>query len=72
MGTLLAIRAARLCEAAHMDKAPWVVENPEELEQHTSLVNLAEWVRVCSMDGVRRQPVAHCCFGADHLKRTAL
>lgn len=51
----------------------WIVENTEELEQHTSLCKLGEWVPICGMDGMQRQEeVALYRFGAAHERRTDL
>lgn len=63
---------ASCVEAAHTHSAPWIVKNPEELEGHTSLFNLDEWIRASSLGGAKRKVVVQCIFGTEHLKRAYL
>lgn len=52
LGTLLAIRAQRLCALAHAMGVPWIVENPEEKPGWPSLFGLDEWLELIGREGV--------------------
>jgi hypothetical protein len=70
LGTLLATRAAAVASACHGAGIPWLLENPAERTGETSIFNLDELVKLCTMEGIIHNTIDQCMFGSEYKKAT--
>ena len=71
-GNILALRAHRTALHAHRSGKPWLLEQPHERKEKTSMFKLDEYKTLIAMDGVLRYTFAQCRFGAPSEKLTDL
>ena len=71
-GNILALRAHQTASHAHRSNKPWLLEQPHEREEKTSMFKLDEYRDLIATDGVLTYTFAQCRFGAPSEKLTDL
>ena len=71
-GNILALRGHDTAMHAHTNNKPWLLEQPHERKDKTSMFKLDEYKALIAAEGVYRYTFAQCRFGAPAEKLTDL